>query len=281
MDFDSSFPRADWRLIKNKPASGAWNMAVDEAILINVIKGESPPTLRLYAWDPPSVSLGVAQSSKDIDQHKIKMKGWDIVRRPTGGRALLHTDEITYAGITKMDDPRVAGGVLESYLRLSKALLSALQMLHLPAVAHEVEEQTSRSNDPVSPVCFEMPSNYEITVSGKKLIGSAQVRRQNSVLQHGSLPLIGDITRLITVLDYDREVDRKAAYDRLVSWSTTVESVLDRQVSWDEAADAFQWGFASALNISFQIGVLTDEEIRNAKQLFIEKYANQDWTFRK
>ena len=124
-----------WRLLYHPPAHGAWNMAVDEAILEATGRGDSPPTLRLYAWTPACLSLGYAQNAADVDHAALAQAGWVLVRRPTGGRAVLHTDELTYSVIAPLNEPIVAGTILESYSRLSKALLTALELLGLPARA--------------------------------------------------------------------------------------------------------------------------------------------------
>ena len=131
MNLGENYPPGKWRILLSSPASGIWNMAVDEAILEAVGRTE------VYSWDPPCVSIGVAQSSQDIDSGCLNSQGWEFVRRPTGGRALLHTDEITYAIMAPQVEPRVAGGVMESYLRLSRALLASLRALNMPAIAEE------------------------------------------------------------------------------------------------------------------------------------------------
>src|SRR5512137_950 len=127
----------EWRLIYDPPADGAWNMAVDEALLEETAAGRSLPTLRLYAWEPPTLSLGFAQPAADADRGALRRLGWGLVRRPTGGRAILHTDELTYSIIGPPEDERLAGSVLESYRCLSSALLQALHLLEIPAEAHE------------------------------------------------------------------------------------------------------------------------------------------------
>ena len=118
-------------------------MAVDAAILTAAGRGDVPPTLRLYAWDPPCLSLGYAQPVLDVDLDRLAAKGWDLVRRPTGGRAILHTDELTYAVIGPLDEPRLAGSILESYKRLAAGLLRGLQILAVPA-----ESQAHPGGDP-------------------------------------------------------------------------------------------------------------------------------------
>src|SRR5512133_3485673 len=126
-----------WRLIYTPPSTGAWNMAVDESILEHIHRGESKPTLRLYSWNPPCLSLGHAQSFKDVDVERLHAQGWDVVRRVTGGRAILHTDELTYSVTGSADEPVLAGGVLESYNRLAQALLHAVRELGLPVEIKE------------------------------------------------------------------------------------------------------------------------------------------------
>ena len=134
-----------WRLLITPPAHGAWNMAVDEAILEHVYRKESLPTLRLYAWDPPCLSLGHAQPFADVDTNRLKQRGWEVVRRATGGRAILHTDELTYSVIAPANEPRVEGSVLESYNRLAQALLLAVQSLEIPVEMKEEVAQDASS----------------------------------------------------------------------------------------------------------------------------------------
>src|SRR5258708_8109308 len=157
-------------------------MAVDEAILDHAGRGASLPTLRLYAWAPPCLSLGYAQPFSDVDTARVAARGWEVVRRPTGGRAILHTDELTYSVIAPTDEPHVSGSILESYNRLALALLEAVQSPDLTARALPLnvamKENAVANHETHNPVCFEVPSAYEITADGKKLIGSAQARRR-------------------------------------------------------------------------------------------------------
>jgi lipoate-protein ligase A len=177
-----------WRLILHPPRDGARNMAIDEALLEETAAGRSLPTLRLYAWEPPTLSLGFAQPAADVDRDALRRLGWGLVRRPTGGRAILHTDELTYSITAPETDPLMQGGVLESYRRLSLGLLAGLRLLGVEVQADE----GARGRAVRNPVCFEIPSQYEISAGGKKLIGSAQARRLGGVLQHGAFPLGGD-----------------------------------------------------------------------------------------
>lgn len=268
------FPAANWRIIISDPLPGAMNMAVDAAILSAVGRGEVPPTLRLYRWDPPCLSLGYSQPFSDLDQGQLRSRGWDIVRRPTGGRAILHTDELTYAVIGPKTDPRLKGGLMESYRRLSQALSESLKILGLPVQVHSGKNPDSINH----PVCFENPSDFEITVEGKKIIGSAQARKKEGILQHGTLPLIGDLTRVIQVLKYSNSDQRDQAAAVLLQKAATVEVVLGREVSWDEAAASFQTGFQNTLNLRFNQSDLSSSEKEEAQLLVKTQYGDPRWT---
>ncbi|MCB9135094.1 MAG: lipoate--protein ligase family protein [Anaerolineales bacterium] len=274
-----NLPPTTWRLLHTPPAPGPWNMALDEAILEAAGQGLVPPTLRLYAWEPACLSLGYSQPFSDADQNALAQHGWDLVRRPTGGRAILHTDELTYSVSAPPNEPRVAGSVLESYQRLALALLQALHRLAVPAEAEEKYALLGDAN-PKGPVCFEVPSNWEITVDGKKLIGSAQVRRQIGVLQHGSLPLYGDLTRITQALAFPDEPTRADAASRLLARATTVETALGRPVTWEQAADALAASFAQTLNLTLEKAEVTPAETARAEVLVREKYTHTSWTER-
>jgi len=271
--------RTRWRLLHTYPAPGSWNMAVDEAILEATGRGEVPPTLRLYSWDPPCLSLGYAQPKSDVDRYLLSNIGWDLVRRPTGGKAILHTDELTYAVIGPHAEPSLAGGVIESYQRLSAALLSALRLLGIPAESLENPGHSNQGADH-NPVCFEIPSPYEITYQGKKIIGSAQARRREGILQHGSLPLYGDLTRITQVLVYPDNANRQLAAERLLTRAVTVEAALGYRIEWEIAAQAFATTFQKVLNLALDAEQLTPSETQRAAELVREKYNHSGWTDR-
>ena len=266
-----------WRLLMTPPARGAWNMAVDEAILQAAGRGESLPTLRLYAWQPACLSLGFAQSYKDADEGGLQANGWEVVRRLTGGRAILHTDELTYSIIAPPNEPRVQGSILESYRRLARALVLAVRDLGLPV---EMEEHAAPAGADKGPVCFEVPSAYEIVVGGKKLVGSAQARKKDGVLQHGTLPLYGDLARITQALVFPDEAARAQAAHNLLARARTVETVTGRVISWETAAQAFVRAFQSELDLSLEPGELSAAEKVRAQELVQNKYDHPDWTER-
>ncbi|HSL31704.1 MAG TPA: lipoate--protein ligase family protein [Anaerolineales bacterium] len=266
-----------WRLLVHPARRGAWNMAVDEALLERIGAGESLPTIRLYAWDPACLSLGHAQPFADVEVVRLQERSWEVVRRLTGGRAILHTDELTYSVTGRAEEPVLAGGVLESYNRLSQALLLALKKLGVPV---EIQERKTAEQAAPNPICFEVPSSYEITVGGKKLIGSAQARKQEAVLQHGSLPLTGDLTRICHALVFKNEALREHASSRLLERATTVESALGKVITWETAARVFAEAFEAQLGICLEPGELSESESRRAEELVREKYGHPSWTER-
>lgn len=270
----SDFPEP-WRLILSPAAPGAENMALEEAILEAVTRAAAPPTVRLYDWSPPCLSIGYAQEVAEVDQARLAAHGWDFVRRPTGGRALLHIDELTYSICAPSDHPVVRGGVLPSYRRLSQGLLAGLT--HLGLHAEVQPEAPGMAQARGNPVCFQVPSAYEITVGERKLIGSAQVRRRGGVLQHGSLPLRGDIGRVCEGLRFEDDSERQRAALDLRRRATTVEDCLGLPVSWKQAAEAMARGFAEALSLLLEPGELDEAERERAAELAAGRYRSPSW----
>jgi lipoyl(octanoyl) transferase len=259
------YPENIWRLIVDTdPHSGAWNMAVDEAIMEAVASGHVPPTLRFYQWEPPCVSLGKRQPLSGINLDNCRRDGVDVVRRPTGGLAILHTDELTYSLATLPDDPRASGAIMDSYRKLSQGLVLGLRRLGVHPRMQPVSPGASPNS---SAACFEAPSAYEITSGSQKLMGSAQTRPYGKLLQHGSLPLSGDIGRLAEYLAFDDGSEREALAAQLRLRATTLGAILDRSVSFAEAANALARGFCRALNLQLESGALTAGELEVVDQL--------------
>ncbi|MEA3346124.1 MAG: biotin/lipoate A/B protein ligase family protein [Chloroflexota bacterium] len=272
--------RAMWRLLEDGSADGASNMALDEAILLAVAEDRAPSTLRFYTWQPPCLSVGYAQPlTRDFDPKACRRRGYDLVRRPTGGRAVLHIDELTYSVTLPQDDPRVAGGVISSYRRLSEGLLAGLRRLGVEAA--QAQPSPHKPREGRTAACFDLPSHFEITAAEKKLIGSAQVRRRDVVLQHGALPLWGDITRIVGLLRLSSERLRARLATRLAEKSTTLAQVAGRLIPPDEAARALAIGFAEALDLKLVKGEPTDWERQKAEWLLEEKYGTEEYTFQR
>ena len=267
-----------YRLIIDKPTLGKRNMAVDEAIMNAVIAGESAPTLRFYAWEPACLSLGYGQSVRDADLERIADRGWHIVRRATGGRAILHVDEVTYSLAFPDTHSLAEGGIIESYRRISAGLMRGLELLNLHTASERKEGRVRHSG----PVCFETPSHYEITTTdGRKLVGSAQLRRRGGVLQHGTLPLHGDVTRICDALTFDSVAVRDDAKMTVRRRAATLQDALGDILPWQQVVDALIIGFQETFAVDLVPGALSAQEIADADRIEAEKYGTQAWTERR
>lgn len=255
-------------------------MAIDEAILHALADGDGSPTLRFFQWEPPCLSLGYNQHWQEVDEAACRRLGYTWTRRPTGGKAILHTDEVTYSLIIPQADPRIQGGIVESYRILSFGLLRGLARLGVQATqAHRNETSAHAREGRGGPVCFDTPSRYEITWEGKKLIGSAQLRRRGIVLQHGTLPLSGDLNRILAALDFSAE-ERALQAELLPQRATTLAQVLGKELSFADVTPALIAGFAEQLNLTLPELPLTEQELRRADQLRAEQYAHDSWNKR-
>ncbi len=265
-----------WRLISQHAYSGAFNMALDEAIVEAVAAGDAPPTLRFYRWQPPCLSIGFSQKVTEFDLQRLAAKGWDLVRRPSGGRAVLHLDEVTYSISALADDWRLSGGVLESYRRLSAGFLKGLAGLGV----NLTDEQDGHDADgPRSAACFDAPSRHELTASGRKLVGSAQWRCGDGVLQHGSVPLSGDVAAIVEYLALS-DADRERARALLQRRACTVEEALGWQASFDQVAAAIVRGLGETLDLAWESDSPTEAELARAEVLIAERYGTDAWNSR-
>ena len=192
---------AGWRLLLDPPAEGAWNMAVDEVLLDGIAAGSAPPTLRFYTWTPACLSLGYFQPFSVVNVEGCRGLGIDIVRRPTGGRAILHDRELTYSVALPASVLGHDAGILPSYRRLSLALQAGLARLGIEVSLAPESEAPSRAGQ--GPVCFDRPSAHEILLRGRKVVGSAQVRRAGALLQHGSIVIEPRMATLVACLRLD------------------------------------------------------------------------------
>ncbi|MBI4504366.1 MAG: lipoate--protein ligase family protein [Chloroflexi bacterium] len=264
-----------WRLIVHGAADGATNMALDDALLDGAAAG-GPPTLRLYRWRPPCLSLGYFQPLVDVDRAACAAAGVELVRRPTGGRAVLHADEVTYAVAGSLGDPPFVGGVVASYGCLAQALLAALAELGVAA-------ESAAPGPPVGPrgpACFDGAAAYEISAGERKLVGSAQTRRGGALLQPGAVPLGGDPARVVDLLALQPEA-RAALRARLAARSATLAALLGRRPDWVAVARAVAGGFAQTFGLRLVEGDLTAEERALAECARRERYASLAWLERR
>jgi lipoyl(octanoyl) transferase len=264
-----SFP---FRLIDDGLRPGPHNMARDEAISRAVGAGAQKPTLRLYGWQPAAISIGLAQRVGTVDEVMTRADGIAIVRRSTGGLAILHVDELTYSLSMPLSHPLAEGDILTSYQRIAQAIIRALNLL---GVSDARADKVAKEDQARGPVCFEAPSHYEVMGGGKKLVGSAQWRRSDGLLQHGSLPLCGDIARIC------RYLPDAPLPDQVRARAGTLAEIAQREVSWQEAAQAWQQAFTQTLDITFERAVLSAEEERHATELLSTRYGNDAWNKRR
>ncbi len=272
----------DWRLIRSGRDRGAYNMALDEALWQHYADrleaGERPaPLVRLYGWEPAALSLGYAQrAEREVDFEACARLGIDWVRRPTGGRAILHDwGELTYSLIAASDDPEFSGGVLESYRKISGALVEGLQGL---GVAAELADKHRRGEDgAATAACFDAPSAYEVTWQGRKLIGSAQARRRGALLQQGTILLTVDVEKLFTVLKPPPRTTQAEAIAQVAARLCSVEQATGRMVSFAEAENSFAIAFAAHFQAAPLESAPTEAEAALAHQLLTTKYANPAW----
>jgi lipoate-protein ligase A len=246
-----------WRLlIDDGPAEGAWNMALDRAIQLAREAGEAPATLRLYGWERPTVTLGRFQERESIDQEFCSAGGIDVVRRFTGGRGVLHDDEVTYSVVAGVSDglPR---GTSASYSMLCGGLAAAYRRLGVDA---NLTARARGSRD--SAACYLHATKADLSHGARKLSGSAQVWLRDTVLQHGSFTISRDVDRESRVFRLSSEETQ-----RLAEQTVTLDSLLDGPPSRDAIREAIILGFAESLGIELVGGDLAASERGTATRL--------------
>jgi len=249
-----------WRFINSGKLKPYENMAMDEAILFGIINKNDPPAIRVYDWDPPTVSFGYHQKIKEhILPDKVKEYGFGLVRRPTGGRAVLHYDEVTYAIISRTDGI-LAGSVLESYRKIGEVLLATLREIGIDAKMQNSMPSDKEQKIWVNP-CFTSASKYEINYKGKKIIGSAQIRKGNALLQHGSI-LLNHNQELMAELIPTNSNKEKEIIKKLLSKKTiAINDVIAKSMHFNDFVNILKNNFQKHFGISFsENGDLTQYE---------------------
>jgi len=317
---------AGWRIINSPAADGATNMAIDESILEAVRQGQSPPTLRLYTWRPACLSIGRFQrAARSVDWDALASLGYGFVRRPTGGRAVVHDDELTYAvianvtelaggsSISDADDSEgessgigigtgtrtgTGTGVLDTYLALSRGLAAGLARMGIPAElaprdAGRAHRGCGRGGDSRSgtdsrgrvggsAACFDSPSAYELLAAGRKIVGSAQVRRGSTFLQHGSIPISMNFAAVEAAMGMPK--GSGADLSRCVATVGEFVAGFPMDISPEQLiaqlAEAVATGLMSEVMEVAQPGELTRVELELASQLRA-KYQSDDWSLAK
>jgi len=273
-----------WRFIDSGNCSPSYNMALDEALLDWHSEGKIPPTIRFYGWDPATLSIGYFQKVvKEINLDAVKEHGLGFVRRPTGGRGVLHEHELTYSVIVSEEHPEMPKTVTEAYRVISEGILKGFQGLGLEAyfaVPKTAEEREGLKN-PRSAVCFDAPSWYELVVEGRKVAGSAQTRQKGVILQHGSILLDLDEDKLFSLFNYPSDRVKERMQRAFKSKAVAMNEISSETVTMDMAKEAFKKGFEEGLNIHLEPYELSEEETQYVVDLAKTRYESDDWNFKR
>lgn len=267
-----------WRFIDTGVNDGFLNMAIDEAILDAHLQGASPPTLRVYRWNPPSLSLGYFQELEtEIETKRCSELGIDIVRRLTGGRAVFHDDELTYS-VVASEACGIPNSLAQSYRLLNEGLIAAYGRIGVEACL-EAHARWPSPGACFSSACFSTAGLADLTHRGRKLCGSAQFRRDGAVLQHGSLPIRFDSQVFFSLLKYPSNGDRNKARADYCQKAASLSEISGNGIGWEELKEALLQGFRDALGITLCKEPLTSEELELARKLAVEKYRASDWSY--
>jgi lipoate-protein ligase A len=239
-----------WHFIDSGYGSGAYNMEFDLELARNLNPHDA--YFRIYRWKPYCISLGANQSIEEIDQVKTKNDGIDIVKRPTGGRAILHAEELTYSVVLPLNyefSPR------EIYLKISTALMRGLEIYNPLLAKSELENHQpdfpKLLEEPAGALCFASTAKNEVKFNGKKLIGSAQRKLSNAVLQHGSI-LCGSYHRnLVEYLGCDEETRSQLSIE-LNDKTTELQSILNEEIDYEKLKTCLKFGFEIEWEMKFE-----------------------------
>lgn len=273
-----------WRFIDSGDRDPAYNMALDEALLNWHSEGLIPPTIRFYGWNPPTLSIGYFQKvEKEINMEMVEKHQLGFVRRPTGGRGVLHDKELTYSVIVTEEHPDMPASVTEAYRIISQGILEGFRDLGLDAyfAVPKTEEEKNALKNPRSAVCFDAPSWYELVVEGRKVAGSAQTRQKGVILQHGSIVLDIDEDKLFDLFNYPSERVRERMQRNFKNKAVPINELRDVPLSMEEVKKAFKDGFEKGLSIKLEPYTLTDAEEAEVKKIAKERYETDEWNFRK
>lgn len=252
-----------WRVVHDPPMAGSRNMALDHALAIDARPGRA--TLRMYSWSAPTVSFGRNEPSRGLYSERVARElGVEYARRPTGGRAVLHDHEITYSVVAPA---RALGGVRAAYRRINAALAEGLQSLGASVDIGKAGVVLPLDAGP----CFQSPADGEVVAAGRKLVGSAQARFGETLLQHGSIIVAGDQSRLTRLSTSEEEHPAPATLVGLLGKEVAVETV------WKATELAMQEEFGG----DWESGGYDSQEVASADRLENERYKRRDWVWRR
>lgn len=273
-----------WGFIDSGEQSPSFNMALDEALLDWHSEGKIPPIIRFYGWNPPTLSIGYFQKvEKEINMEAVKRHGLGFVRRPTGGRGVLHEEELTYSVIVSEDYPDMPKTVTESYRVISEGILKGFHRLGMEAyfAVPQTPAERDQLKNPRSAVCFDAPSWYELVVEGRKVAGSAQTRQKGVILQHGSILLDLDEDKLFSLFNYPNERVKERMQKAFRNKAVAINDISKEKITLEEAKNAFKDGFEEGLNVQLTPFTLSEEQLNYVHELAKKRYESQEWNFKR
>lgn len=257
-----------WRFINSGFLDGATNMAIDLALARCMFSTSHYPILRIYGWNPPAISLGYHQKLNDIDVPKCMRDGIDVVYRPTGGRAILHAEELTYAVILPKSSRYYFNEISKVYEIISLCLTSALNQLNLNVKFERAQMTPANfSRGELSTMCYASTIQHEISHEGKKLVGSAQRRFDNVVLQHGSILIGNKHLDLVNYLSNGEPQRHNRIRDFLQSKTICLNDINQTDVSFSTLTGVIKNGFENELDIKFLDTELTKRELETVREI--------------
>ncbi len=251
----------EWRLLLTGASTAAKNMAIDRAVLVANSEGKVPPTVRFYEWMPPAISIGYFQSLvEEVDLEVCNKHGVDYVRRITGGGAVFHDDELTYSIVIPESHKEIPKDIMESYGRICGAVIRGLGKLG-------IDSEYKPIND--------------IITNMRKISGNAQTRKHKTVLQHGTVLMDVDVEKMFSLLKVPNEKIRDKLISDVKERVTSIKHILEKDISFETAAQAMKKGFEEEFNIDLVEGTLTGEEIELTKKFEKEYFGARDWNYRR
>ena len=264
-----------WRLISFQRLSGFENMALDEALFREAIRRDGVPTLRLYGWSRPALTIGYAQKlDREVNRRYCRDQGIDIIRRPTGGKAVYHSTDLTYSMVASQFREPFSVNIIETYRVISDCLVRGLEKAGI--TARLVEGGRHGQNDLAGGSCFAVPFRNELLVGDAKICGSAQLRAQGCFLQHGSI-LMDFEPRDTVRATLGGEGNEEERIRRIGDGVTSVERESGRVLSAEDLVPSILQGFEESLRVRLVENVLTRQERDLRDRLVEEKYGTLRW----
>lgn len=274
-----------WRFLDSGHGDPDFNMALDEALLWGVRKNFSPPTIRFFSWSRPAITLGYRQNYfQEIQGDKARQEGIPVIRRITGGLAVFHWKELTYSAVFRYAQTPYIQTAVQWFTKISLGLVDALRALNLDASLdqttnrkhYSIRGRTDRNAQPQT-LCFALPAGVDITVGGKKIVGSAQRKFKNCFLQQGSILIARDPDRELSFAGFKNQENKILIRDKINTMVTSITEETGRRYSYEDLVPFFRLGLEKILLTSMYSGELLQPECDMCTELLETKYRSDDW----